>query len=147
MWIAYHLQRTRLERVAERKLRRRLLTEDGNVEITGRDSREPSAAVPARQKLGAEDSLLTDSARGCRWKICAGLYRRLPQCDERRGLGVRRPTCVTEVQVIRVGTICGRRQRKPRRGAPAAVGLAEFRYQAKETTAKDAFLTLAGAVC
>jgi Protein of unknown function (DUF1488) len=34
---AYYLQRTRFERVAERKLRRRLLTEDGNVEITGRD--------------------------------------------------------------------------------------------------------------
>jgi hypothetical protein len=38
---AYHLQRTRLELVAERKLRQRQLTEDGNVEITGRDLREP----------------------------------------------------------------------------------------------------------
>lgn len=37
---AYHLQRTRFERIAERKLRRRQLTEDGNVEITGRDLRE-----------------------------------------------------------------------------------------------------------
>ncbi len=37
---AYYLQRTRLERIAERKLRRRQLTEDGNVEITGRDLRE-----------------------------------------------------------------------------------------------------------
>ena len=37
---AYHLQRTRLELVVERKLRRRQLTEDGNVEITGRDLRE-----------------------------------------------------------------------------------------------------------
>ena len=37
---AYYLQRTRFERVAERKLRRRQLTEDGNVEITGRDLRE-----------------------------------------------------------------------------------------------------------
>jgi hypothetical protein len=36
----YHLQRTRFEMVAERKLRRRQLTEDGNVEITGRDLRE-----------------------------------------------------------------------------------------------------------
>jgi len=34
---AYYLQRTRLESIAERKLRRRQLTEDGNVEITGRD--------------------------------------------------------------------------------------------------------------
>jgi hypothetical protein len=32
---AYYLQRTRFERIAERKLRRRQLTEDGNVEITG----------------------------------------------------------------------------------------------------------------
>jgi hypothetical protein len=43
---AYYLQRTRLESIAERKLRRRQLTEDGNVEITGRDLREKPAAVP-----------------------------------------------------------------------------------------------------
>jgi hypothetical protein len=43
---AYYLQRTRFERVAERKLRRRQLTEDGNVEITGRDLREGSATAP-----------------------------------------------------------------------------------------------------
>jgi Protein of unknown function (DUF1488) len=36
---AYYLQRTLFERVAERKLRRRQLTEDGNVEISGRDLR------------------------------------------------------------------------------------------------------------
>jgi hypothetical protein len=40
---AYHLQRTRFERVAERKLRLRHLTEDGNVEITGRDLYEGAA--------------------------------------------------------------------------------------------------------
>jgi hypothetical protein len=34
---AYYLERTRFESVAERKLRRRQLTEDGNVEISGRD--------------------------------------------------------------------------------------------------------------
>lgn len=33
----YHLERTRLERIAERKVRNRQLTDDGNVEITGRD--------------------------------------------------------------------------------------------------------------
>ena len=43
---AYYLQRTRFEGIAERKLRRRQLTEDGNVEITGRDLREKPAAVP-----------------------------------------------------------------------------------------------------
>ena len=37
---AYHLHRTRFELIAERKVRRRQLTEDGNVEITGRDLRE-----------------------------------------------------------------------------------------------------------
>jgi hypothetical protein len=36
---AYYLQRTRFESIAERKLRRRQLAEDGNVEITGRDLR------------------------------------------------------------------------------------------------------------
>ena len=37
---AYYLHRTRLERIAERKVRRRQLTSDANVEITGRDLRE-----------------------------------------------------------------------------------------------------------
>ena len=36
----YHLHRTRFEQIAERKVRRRQLTEDGNIEITGRDLRE-----------------------------------------------------------------------------------------------------------
>jgi hypothetical protein len=43
---AYYLQQTRFESIAERKLRRRQLTEDGNVEIGGRDLREGSPAVP-----------------------------------------------------------------------------------------------------
>ena len=46
---AYHLHRTRLELVAERKVRRRQLTDDGNLEITGRDLRErepPSTRLP-----------------------------------------------------------------------------------------------------
>jgi hypothetical protein len=42
---AYHLQLTRFERIAERKLRQRQLTEDGNVEITGRDLRERLSAA------------------------------------------------------------------------------------------------------
>src|SRR5215468_8570046 len=36
----FHLQRTRFELIVERKLRRRQLADDGNVEITGRDLRE-----------------------------------------------------------------------------------------------------------
>ena len=42
---AFYLQRTRFESIAERKLCRRQLTEDGNVEITGRDLRECSSAA------------------------------------------------------------------------------------------------------
>ena len=36
---AYYLQRTRFESIAEGKLQRRQVTEDGNVEIGGRDLR------------------------------------------------------------------------------------------------------------
>jgi len=46
---AFHLQRTRFELIVERKLRRRQLTEDGNVEITGRDLREK--APPGHQAV------------------------------------------------------------------------------------------------
>jgi hypothetical protein len=53
---AYYLQRTRFERVAERKLRRRLLTEDGNVEITGRDLRPPRR--PRARERGDDDRRL-----------------------------------------------------------------------------------------
>lgn len=45
---AFHLQRTRFEMVAERKLRRRQLTETGDVEITGRDLRERTAPLGQR---------------------------------------------------------------------------------------------------
>jgi hypothetical protein len=37
---AYYLQRTSFESIAERKIRRRHLTDDGNVEISARDLRE-----------------------------------------------------------------------------------------------------------
>jgi hypothetical protein len=46
---SYHLHRTRFECIAERKLRRRQLTNDGNVEITGRDLRERGVRPPTRQ--------------------------------------------------------------------------------------------------
>ena len=42
---AFHLQRTRFELIVERKLRRRQLADDGNVEITGRDLREKNPPV------------------------------------------------------------------------------------------------------
>jgi len=47
---AYYLQRTRFESIAELKLRRRQLTEDGNIEISGRDLREGSAALTGRMR-------------------------------------------------------------------------------------------------
>jgi hypothetical protein len=60
---AYHLHRTRLELIAERKVRRRQLTEDGgNVEITvatcgnekaGRITRVPSAIAGPFHESGA----------------------------------------------------------------------------------------------
>ena len=46
---AYHLHRTRLERIAERKLRNRQLTGDAKIEITGRDLCEPK---PTREGVG-----------------------------------------------------------------------------------------------
>jgi hypothetical protein len=42
---AFHLQRTRFELIVERKLRRRQLTETGDVEITGRDLRERTSQI------------------------------------------------------------------------------------------------------
>ena len=46
---AYHLQRTRFELAVERKLRNRQLTDDGNVEITGRDMRSPARAATGNE--------------------------------------------------------------------------------------------------
>ena len=45
---AYYLYRTRLELIAERKVRRRQLTDDGNVEISGRDLRGRDFRVSTR---------------------------------------------------------------------------------------------------
>jgi hypothetical protein len=50
----YHLHRTRFEQIAERKLRRRQLTDDGNVEITGRDLLERAAPVGQGSLFGTE---------------------------------------------------------------------------------------------
>src|SRR5689334_24331481 len=45
---AFHVQRTRFELAVERKLGRRQLTDDGNVEITVRDLREHAHRPVAR---------------------------------------------------------------------------------------------------
>ena len=49
---AFHLHRTQLELIAERKLRRRQLMDDGNVEITGRDLREREVRAHCRRPIG-----------------------------------------------------------------------------------------------
>jgi hypothetical protein len=49
---AYHLHRTRLELIAEWKVRRRQLTDDGNVEINGRDLREPEIQARHPRPIG-----------------------------------------------------------------------------------------------
>jgi hypothetical protein len=49
---AYHLHRTRLELIAERKVRRRQLTDDANVEITGRDLREREIRARHARPIG-----------------------------------------------------------------------------------------------
>lgn len=44
---AFHLQRVRFELIVERKLRRRQLTETGDIEVTGRDLRERDGSPTA----------------------------------------------------------------------------------------------------
>ena len=50
--VAYHLHRTRLELIGERKVCRRQLTDDGNVEITGRDLREREVQARHPRPIG-----------------------------------------------------------------------------------------------
>ena len=50
----FHLQRTRFELIAERKLRSRQLTDDGNVEINGRDLRSVHA-VPVGARVSGRN--------------------------------------------------------------------------------------------
>jgi hypothetical protein len=61
---AYYLQRTRFESIAERKLRRRQLTEDGNVEITGRDLRGDLQRCP--EVHDRDDEGAPGTGRECR---------------------------------------------------------------------------------
>ena len=65
----YYRHRTRLELIAERKIRRRQLTEDGNVEITGRDLREREAQVSYQ----AYFTLLRGSFEGGTLRVHASL--------------------------------------------------------------------------
>jgi hypothetical protein len=56
---AYHLHRTRLGLIAERKVRRRQLIEDVNVEITGRDLREREPGAAAHPSTYRADAALS----------------------------------------------------------------------------------------
>jgi hypothetical protein len=56
---AYYLRWTRLELIAERKVRRRQLTDDGNVEITGRGLRERDAEA----NTSRSDPTMNDSGQ------------------------------------------------------------------------------------
>jgi Protein of unknown function (DUF1488) len=49
---AYHLHRTRLELIAERKVRRKQLTDDANIEITCRDLREREVQARHPRPIG-----------------------------------------------------------------------------------------------
>ena len=48
----YYIHRTRFELIAERKVRRRQLTDDANVEITGRDLREREIGARHPRPIG-----------------------------------------------------------------------------------------------
>jgi hypothetical protein len=48
----YYIHRTRFELIAEQKVRRRQLTDDGNVEITGRDLREREIRTRHPRSIG-----------------------------------------------------------------------------------------------
>jgi hypothetical protein len=60
---AFHLQRTRFELVVERKLRRRQLTDDGNVEITGRELREKTSPSRPEQAVRYSHGVIETSVR------------------------------------------------------------------------------------
>jgi hypothetical protein len=82
---AYHLHRTRLELIPERKIRRRQLTDDGNVEITSRDLREREAP-PASRRIGYRG--LLDKGRATGSSRCRTAVSRSNQdCRPARRLG------------------------------------------------------------
>jgi hypothetical protein len=64
----FHLQRTRFEMIVERKLRRRQLTETGDVEITGRDLRERTLPAGSRRPL-LRDIPSSDEPSYCTWGL------------------------------------------------------------------------------
>jgi hypothetical protein len=74
---AYYLQRTRFESIAERKLRRRQLTEDGNVEISGRDVRGVSGVPTAEDRLKSTLSggslRVTATGKKCPFRQCTAV--------------------------------------------------------------------------
>ena len=63
---AYYLQRTRFESITERKLRLRNLTDDGNVEISGRDFPVSPGGHIRRKRRKTRRSLSSAAAIGRR---------------------------------------------------------------------------------
>jgi Protein of unknown function (DUF1488) len=61
---AYYLQRTRCESIDERKPRRRQLTEEGNVEISGRDVWRVSVkTLPTERSVSNREGFRTPAGR------------------------------------------------------------------------------------
>ena len=90
---AYHLHRTRLELIAERKVRRRQLTDDGNVEITGRDLREREAR---RHHAGSTIAGLLDEGGATSTSRCRASVSRSDQDrGSAEGLGSRLDQIIT----------------------------------------------------
>jgi hypothetical protein len=69
---AYHLHRARLELIAERKVRRRQLTDDGNIEITGRDLRDRTALPFLENSLMPSSQITVVTPE--RWPHTSGSY-------------------------------------------------------------------------
>src|SRR6516162_1654276 len=90
---AYYLQRTQFESIAERKLRRRQLTEDGNVEISGRLAVSLSwklcrqsgkawgrdGSIPSRERSAVHDHDFAEMAAALEMAVgCLGLGKAEP---------------------------------------------------------------------
>jgi hypothetical protein len=85
---AYYVQRTRFDSIAERKLRLRQLTEDGNVEISGRDLRQMSVAEVHRPPLTAAVDPLRPFAFGLTATAADADLRPLPEAASGRSEGI-----------------------------------------------------------
>src|SRR6516165_2328420 len=88
---AYYLQRTRFEGIVERKIRRRQLTDDGNVEISGRDLRQVRGATCADRQgasqIGPFSATQPSRRNGLFLPAKRSLVETLPSTPEQRDKG------------------------------------------------------------